>query len=58
MPLWVFRAGKYGEHEETALKEKLVCHAWNELPDYSGFRTKDDLRKIYEQANPKVQRIL
>lgn len=52
MSLWVVRAGKHGEQQETALKEKLVCHAWNELPDYSGFRTKDELRKVYEQANP------
>ena len=50
MSLWVVRAGKHGEQEETAIKEHLVCHAWNELPDYSSYRTKDDLRALYKQT--------
>ncbi len=52
MSLWVVRAGGYGEQEETALKECLVCHAWNELPDYSSYRTKDDLRSLYVTTYP------
>ena len=52
MSLWVVRAGRHGEQQETALKECLVCHAWNELPDYSAFRTKDELRQLYEQTYP------
>jgi restriction system protein len=52
MSLWVVRAGSHGEQQETALKERLVCHAWNELPDCSAFSTKDELRKVYVQANP------
>jgi restriction system protein len=53
MSLWVVRAGKYGEQEETAVKEHLVCHAWNELPDYSGCRTKDELRVLYKATYPR-----
>jgi restriction system protein len=52
MSLWVVRAGKHGQQEETAIKEALVCHAWNELPDYSDCRTKDDLRSLYTRAYP------
>lgn len=52
MSLWVVRAGKHGEQEETAIKEHLVCHAWNELPDYSSYRTRDDLRALYKQTYP------
>ena len=52
MSLWVVRAGKHGEQEETAIKEHLVCHQWNELPDYSSYRTKDDLRALYKQTYP------
>ncbi len=52
MSLWVVRAGRHGEQEETAIKENLVCHAWNELPDYSAYRTKDDLRPLYKQTYP------
>ena len=53
MSLWVVRAGKYGEQQETAVKERLVCHAWNELPDYSAFRTKDELRPLYKERYPR-----
>ena len=52
MSLWVVRAGKHGEQEETAVKEHLVCHAWNELPDYSNCQTKDDLRALYKKTYP------
>ncbi len=52
MSLWVVRAGSHGEQQETALQEGLVCHAWNELPNCSAFGTKDELQKVYEQANP------
>jgi restriction system protein len=53
MSLWVVRAGKHGEQEETAVKEHLVCHAWNELPDYSAYRTKDELRVLYKTTYPR-----
>jgi predicted Mrr-cat superfamily restriction endonuclease len=53
MSLWVVRAGKHREQEDTAVKEGLVCHAWNGLPDYSAFRTKDELRPLYRQKYPR-----
>jgi len=52
MSLWVVRAGRRGEQQETALTERLVCHAWNELPDYSGCKNKDELRQLYVQTYP------
>jgi restriction system protein len=52
MSLWVVRAGRHGEQEETAIKENVVCHAWNELPDYSRFRTRDELRALYKEKSP------
>jgi restriction system protein len=52
MSLWVVRAGRHGEQEETAIRERLVCHAWNELPDYSAFPTKDELRSLYKKTYP------
>jgi restriction system protein len=51
MALWVVRAGRHGEQETTAVKESVVCHAWNEIPDCSKFETKDDLREVYEKIN-------
>ncbi|MBI3466357.1 MAG: restriction endonuclease [Planctomycetes bacterium] len=53
MALWVVRAGRNGEQQETALKEGLVCHGWNELPDYSTFRTREELRDLYEKIYPR-----
>src|SRR5208283_4995693 len=53
MSLWVVRAGRHGDQEETAVKEHLVCHAWNELPDYSACRTKDELRVLYKATYPR-----
>lgn len=52
MSLWVVRAGKYGEQEETAIKNSLVCHGWNELPDYFAL-TKDELREVYREKYPR-----
>jgi restriction system protein len=53
MSLWVVRAGRHGEQEDTAVKERLVCHAWNELPDYSGVRSKEELRSLYRKTYPR-----
>ena len=52
MSLWVVRAGKHGEQEETAIEKHVVCHGWNELPDYSSYGTKDDLRTLYVNTYP------
>lgn len=53
MALWVVRAGRHGEQQETAIKENLVCHAWNELPDYSTYSSRDELRQLYQKLNPR-----
>jgi restriction system protein len=53
MSLWVVRAGRHGEQEDTAVKERLVCHAWNELPDYSAIRSKEELRTLYVGTYPR-----
>jgi restriction system protein len=52
MSFWIVRAGRHGEQEETAVKEHLVCHGWNELPDYSSYRTKDELKVLYKATYP------
>ncbi len=53
MSLWVVRAGRHGEQQETAVREGLASHAWNEIPDYSTFRTKDGLRPLYKETYPR-----
>jgi len=53
MSLWVIRAGRHGEQQGTALQEGLVCHGWNELPDYSALQTRDELRELYAKTYPR-----
>ena len=54
MSLWVVRAGQHGEQQGTAVSESVVCHAWNDLPDYSACRTKDELRELYVATFPQA----
>lgn len=54
MSLWVIRAGKHGEQQQTALDDGLVCHGWNELPDYSACQTREELKKLYSKINPQA----
>jgi restriction system protein len=56
MAVWVVRAGKRGEQEQTALDNNLVTMHWNELPDLSGVKSRDDLAKLYRKANPDETR--
>lgn len=51
MTLWVVRAGRHGEQEQAAVDNNVVCHGWNELPDYSGC-TKEELRSLFKEAYP------
>jgi restriction system protein len=54
MALWVVRAGRHGEQEQAALDNSVVCHAWNELPDYSACRTREELRELFTKAYPSA----
>jgi restriction system protein len=56
MAVWVVRAGKKGEQEETALENNLVTIHWNELPDLSGVKNKDELEQLFRKANPDETR--
>lgn len=52
MALWVVRAGRHGEQEQVALEKGVICHGWNELPDYSGCTTRDELKALYRRTYP------
>jgi restriction system protein len=52
MAVWVVRAGKRGEQEQTALDNNLVTIHWNELSDLSGVKDWDELKKLYQKARP------
>lgn len=56
MAFWVVRAGKHGEQQDAALSQGLVCHAWNDLPDYGGVADKAVLRKVYQASYPTADK--
>jgi len=52
MPLWMVRAGRHGEQEQKAIDNDFVTIGWNELPNLSKIRTKDELKKLYNKVYP------
>jgi restriction system protein len=52
MALWMVRAGRNGEQEEGALEHGVATIGWNELPDLSSIRSRDELKAPYEEHNP------
>lgn len=52
MAVWLVRAGRWGEQEQTALDEGLVTIGWNELPDLSGIKSRAALNALYREKNP------
>ncbi len=52
MGLWMVRAGKHGEQEQAALEHGLIAIGWNDLPDLSTFKSKEDLARVYGEFFP------
>jgi restriction system protein len=50
------RAGRHGEQEDIALSEGLVTIGWNELPDLSKIKSKEELEKLYWENNPDAKK--
>lgn len=50
MSLWLVRAGRYGEQEQGALENGVVTIGWNEFPDLSKIKTKEELAKLYAKV--------
>jgi MoxR-like ATPase len=51
--VWIVRAGKEGEREETALAEGVALIGWHETGDLAQFPTSDALREIVDQTWPQ-----
>jgi restriction system protein len=52
MSVWLVRAGKYGEQEQTALEKGVAVIGWNELPDLSPVQSREALADLYRQFRP------
>lgn len=57
MALWIVRAGRKGEQEDSAIKNNVVAIGWNELPDLSSIKSKDELKTLYEQVYPGTKKM-
>jgi restriction system protein len=47
---WVIRAGKYGERVQWALDNGVSGGGWPELPDLTGYETKDSIAALTAQV--------
>jgi restriction system protein len=54
MSVWLVRAGKTGENEQTALENGLVTIGWNELADLSGIHDRQAMAELYRHSNPEA----
>ena len=54
MSVWLVRAGKTGENEQTALEKGIVTIGWNELGDLSGILDRQAMADLYRQSNPEA----
>lgn len=57
MALWMVRAGKYGGQEQRALDNGFVTIGWNEMPDLSAIKSKDELRRLYKRIYPDAKKM-
>lgn len=57
MTLWQVRAGRGGAQASTAYEKSVITIAWNDLPDLSRFKTKEELAtffvSVYRDQKPK-----
>jgi len=53
MSLWLIRAGKHGENENLALEQGLAVIGWNELPDLSKVKTREELFELLQKTYPE-----
>jgi len=57
MSLWLVRAGRHGEQEQGALENGVVTIGWNEFPDLSKIKTKEELAKLYAKVYPGAKKM-
>ena len=47
MTVWMVRAGRYGEREQSNLDENIIAIGWDEIGNISKFKNKEELRQKY-----------
>ncbi|MGC8758232.1 MAG: restriction endonuclease [Caldisericaceae bacterium] len=57
MSVWLVRAGSRGEQEEVALSNNVATIGWEELPDLSKIKTKEELQELYTKTYPTAKKM-
>lgn len=52
MTLWVLKGGRHGEREEKMLNQNVLAMGWEELPDLSNVKSKEELQRLIESVQP------
>jgi len=56
MTLWLVRAGRFGEREQFAIEKNLAVIGWEELPDLSKLKVRDELTDLLSAIYPNEQK--
>lgn len=56
MSFWMVRAGKHGEQEQGALEHGVATIGWNELPDLSHVKNREEMAELYYEVHPTIKR--
>lgn len=57
MTLWKVTEGRNGQAEQVALEKDIVAILWNELPDLSTIKTRDELKDLYNKIYPDEKKM-
>ena len=52
MALWLVRTGRSGEYDDLALRSGRALIGFDEVPDMSSVKSKDELFEILREAYP------
>ena len=56
MTLWLVRAGRYGEREQFAIERNLAILGWEEVPNLSSIKTREELANLLSETYPEEQK--
>jgi restriction system protein len=54
MAIWLVRAGRDGAHEEFVLENGIAASGWDELPDLSAMKSREELEALFWKALPQA----
>lgn len=55
MTVWLIPGGRHGERENFALENSVAVIGWEELPDLSGFKSRDELSALMAEKYPDAK---